>query len=78
MTEEFLLTLINEIRQQYTDMVLDPTAEMQLRMAEMAAKATWKLNLCLVCAWSSLALMLAAVVILIVMNRKKGKHYGRV
>ena len=78
MTEGFLIALINEIRQQYTDMVLDPTAEMQLHMAEMAAKATWKLNLCLTLAWIGLAASLAAVVILIVRNRKKGKHYGRV
>lgn len=72
---EVLRVVIDEIERQYADMVTGPTAEIQAELAKMAARTTWQLNVCLVCAWIALVLAAGSIVLLLIRNMKQeGRH----
>lgn len=66
--------LISEIRQQYEAMAIEPTEQIMARLAEMSARATIQLNLCMVL--GSIGLILSIVVLVAHLRniRRGGRH----
>lgn len=66
--------IISEIHKQYEAMAIEPTEEIMARLADMSAKATIQLNICIALGVIGLALSLAVVIIHLRNIRRGGRH----